>query len=213
MRDCLVDSFPLRGINKREVARHTMPAKKSAKPSAKTEAQKAGLTDQQWNLIDHYFTPEVKFNKTEACRRAGYANPDKQCGRLFGNKKIVREIERRRRRLAEHFKVGPQEVLAELSKIGFLNVHDFGEPNAQGYYHIDLKSMTREQKAAIAEIKPVYEKGVQVGQMVKFHDKIAALDKLARNLGLFNDSLKLEGDEDFAQMIIAAKRRVKAEQE
>ena len=189
-------------------------AKPGPKPkSAKTAAQKAGLTDQQWNLIDHYFDPDVKFNKTEACRRAGYANPDKQNGRLFGNKKIVREIERRRRRLAEHFKVGPQEVLAELTKIGFVNVFDFGEPNDEGFYIVDPTKLTRDQMAAVAEIKPILNQktGEQIGQLVRFHDKIAALDKLARNLGLFNDSLKLEGSEDFAQMIIAAKQRVRAQ--
>lgn len=190
-------------------------AKPGPKPKgAKTKAQKAGLTDQQWNLIDHYFTEEVKFNKTEAARRAGYAQPESQSGRLFANKKIVAEIERRRRRLAEHFKVGPQEVLAELAKVGFLNIADFGEPDEDGFYHIDFGQMSRDQKAAIAEIQPVYDKdGAQIGQKVKFYDKIAALDKLARNLGLFNDSLKLEADGDFAQMIIAAKMRARKERQ
>lgn len=210
---------------------HNYPEKRKStkKPGPKrgpkqTFVQKAGLTDMEWEAVNHYFTPEVNFNKTEALRRAGYAHPAAQVSRVFGRKEVVAELDKRRKARTEQFKVGEAEVLSELQKIAFYNIYDFCEQDedgklivdSRGYASISLANATREQMAAISEfvvethMEGRGEDAVPVTKL-KFKplDKMAALDKLCRHLGLFNDKLKVEAGENFANAILEAKKRIR----
>ena len=215
--------------------KHNYPAKRKSKGKkpgprpgpVKTSVEKKGLTDLEWEAINHYFTPEVNFNRTEALRRAGYAHPGAQVTRVFHRPAVVKEIDRRRKGRAELFKVGEAEVLQELSKIAFFNMADFAKNDdngdfvltEDGHLIINMANVNREQLAAIGEytIETYYEgtgdDAVPV-KKVKFKpfDKMGALDKLARHLGLFQDRIKIEGEDNLATAILAARRRVRQEE-
>ena len=182
----------------------------------KTFAAKAGLTDLEWEAVNHYFTRDVNFSRTEACRRAGYAHPHSQSSRMFSRPAVVAEVERRRALLAEDFKVGPAEILNELSKVAFFNMLDYGEIDKDGYFRINLSDASREQMAAIGEFTiETYMEGrgetAQEVKKIKFKpmDKMQALDKLARHLGLFDDKLSLTVEGNLGQQILAAKKRAR----
>ena len=182
----------------------------------KTFAGKAGLTDLEWESVNHYFTSDVNFNRSEACRRAGYKHPGTQSSRMFGRPAVVAEIERRRAKLAEDFKIGPAEILNEFRKVAFFNMLDYGKIDSEGYFQIDLNDVTREQMAAIGEFTiETYNEGrgedAREVKKIKFKplDKLSALEKLARHLGLFDDKLSVSIEGDLGQQIIAAKKRVR----
>ena len=68
--------------------------------------------------------------------------------------------------------------------------------------------MTTTQRAAIAGLELSEEfatedgKPIGVLKKIKFADKLVALDKLARHLGMFNDKIKLVGDKDNPLMLL-----------
>ena len=186
----------------------------------KTFAGKAGLTALEWEAVDYYFTAEVNFNRTEACRRAGYRHPGPQAYRVFSRPAVVAEVERRRAKLAEDFKIGPAEILNEISKIAFFNMADYGTIDKDGFFRINLTDVTREQMAAIGEFtieSHVEGKGkdAHVVRKIKFKpmDKMAALEKLARHLGLFDDKLNVTVNGGLGSQIIAAKKRLREEKD
>jgi hypothetical protein len=51
----------------------------------------------------------------------------------------------------------------------------------------DLKNLTRKQSRAIAKVRQRTSKGGDVTIEIELHDKLQALDKLCRVLGLFSD--------------------------
>ena len=182
-----------------------------------TSVEKAGLTDKEWAAVGWYFHADVNFNRSEACRRAGYKCPVEQSHKVFHRPQVVAEIERRRAELTQEFKVSSSEVLAELQKMAFFNLGDYGEINKDGDFVVDLTDITREQMAALAgyEVETYTEKRDGEAREVKKvkikpPDKLGALDRLARHFGLLNDTMQVNVNTDLAQQIIAAKSRLKA---
>jgi phage terminase small subunit len=80
-----------------------------------------------------------------------------------------------------------------MAKIGFSNMGDYLKcPEGGGDPYFDYASLTREQKAALKELTvESWIKGKdQLVKKIKFrlHDKLAALDKLGRHLGMFREA-------------------------
>jgi phage terminase small subunit len=73
-------------------------------------------------------------------------------------------------------------VIAELAKIGFHNVQDFVNG---GNSILELKHLDANKTAAISAVKTTLKADGDLVSEVKFHDKIAALEKLGRHLGIF----------------------------
>ena len=163
------------------------------------------------SVINYYFDPEVNYNKTEALRRAGYGHPANQVTRFFTRRNVVEEIDRRRKQLQTTFDIGPKQILMELSKIGFVNVVDLMDEKGNITLK-QLKALSREQTAAISELTPVYgDDGEVLGYKIKLLSKLDALDKIARNLGMFKDTTDVNLQFNFAQQIIDARNRVRSE--
>jgi phage terminase small subunit len=81
-----------------------------------------------------------------------------------------------------------------MAKIGFSNMGDYLKCNPGGDPYFDYESLTSEQKAALAEVTvESYVDGrgkdAQMVKKIKFKlaDKLAALDKLGRHLGMFKE--------------------------
>lgn len=185
-------------------ARNARRKPKPRNSPVQTSVEQAGLTPREWAAVNWYFHPEVNYNKVEACRRAKYAHPRSQAHRIFGRPAVVAEIERRRAEMAVEMDLGPADVLNEFRKMAFFNIADYGEVDPEtGEFVFNLNDLSREQLAAITGIK--YDKQ---GRMVVETSKLEALEKLARNLGLFNDKLHLDASDDLAQAILKAKERV-----
>ena len=167
--------------------------------------------------VGWYFHSDVNFNRTEACRRAGYKQPDKQASVVFHRPAVVAEVERRRVEISQEFKVGAAEILLELQKLAFFNLGDYGEIDPiNGDFLINLSDVNRDQMAALGSIEVEVRmegKGEDAREVkkirIKAPDKLGALDRLARHYGLLSDSMNVNVSTDLAAQIIAAKKRLK----
>ena len=74
----------------------------------------------------------------------------------------------------------PSRIIAEIAKVAAVNTADFVTIDEQGQPHIDFSGVKRRHMAAISSIENT-EKGVKY----KAHDKLKALDMLARMVRLY----------------------------
>lgn len=125
-----------------------------------------------------------------ASREAGF-NPHYYVGALK-NEFFIQVIGHYRQKRANKFNVDADRVIAELCKIAFGNIGDFVEIERDGTPRIDCSDVGHDELAAVAEItQDTYyegrgEEAVAVKKTkIKFHNKVAALEQLARRFNLF----------------------------
>jgi len=139
----------------------------------------ANLTDKQRRFIDEYM---VDLNATQAAIRAGYS--EKTAGQQgFENLKkpeIQNEISKRQKVLSEKLKLKSEDVLREYANIAFANIGMVAEWDGET---VTLKKSSDLSERAIQAICEVAN--TDSGVKVKMHSKVAALDALAKHLGLF----------------------------
>src|SRR5262245_10836584 len=153
------------------------------------------LPPKQARFVEEYL---VSLNATEAARKAGYKQPNKQGPRLLVNVGIAAAIAAAKAERSRECKVEAARVLQELALVAFSDlgqVLDFtgGEPALRPACEIP-----EDARRALASVKVRrYTEGrgddareVEVTEF-KFWDKLAALDKLARHLGLLKDGAEV----------------------
>lgn len=140
------------------------------------------------NIQHELFAQEyiVDFNATQAAIRAGYNNPNpgslrRQAHDLYHNKQIrARIVELLHERRGE-YAVTVTRVVQELARIAFASPLDvLDEFNGARIMYKRLEDIPKKHRAAIKSLKIS-----RAGVSVEFHDKVAALDKLARHLGMY----------------------------
>ena len=156
------------------------------------------ITAKQYRFCQEYVSD---LNATQAVIKAGYSKKaaKEQGSRLLANVRVAKEIARLQKAVAERAEVRATDVLLELKKIAFSNLLEYLEYDASG--RITLKAsaeLTPELTAAIGEVKQRYDSQGNVRSMdFKLHDKLAALDKLARHLKLFEGDSNKNGNAGF----------------
>ena len=155
------------------------------------------LTQKQKAFVDEYL---IDLNATRAYKAAYKAcKSDKAAAssssKLLRNPKIVEYLSKRQSELQQRTNVTQDRVIQELASIAFSDIVDFVKVEiVNGYPSVMIaptKDIPARKRAAIAGIK----QGAN-GVEVKLHNKLEALDKLGRHLGLFNDTDSDEGMED-----------------
>ena len=141
----------------------------------------AKLTEKQKRFVAEYL---VDLNATQAAIRAGYS--PKTANRIgsqnLSKVDVQTEIEKRRASLRNKLEITQEKVLEELAAIAFANGADFATVNQNGIVRITPTSeLPEEKRKAIASIKEG-----QYGTEVKVHDKVKALELLAKHLGMFD---------------------------
>jgi phage terminase small subunit len=148
------------------------------------------LTGKQKLFVEEYL---VDLNASRAAVRAGYQGKwAGNCGRRNLQKPHVRAAieEAQAPRLAE-IDLDARRVLAELARIAQANVLDYMRFDAAGEPVVDLRRLDREQASALSEVvveevKPA--KGAAKRKVrFRLHDKLGALDKLAKHYGLYRE--------------------------
>lgn len=162
------------------------------------------LTAKQKQFCEEYL---IDLNGSQAAIRAGYSKKT-SCAIAEENlrkpaiKTYVQELKAKR---SERTTVTADMVIAELAKIGFHNVQDFVNG---GNNVLELKHIDSNKTAAVAGVKTKLKEDGSVETEIKFHDKVAALEKLGRHLGIFekdNDQRKIELPAAFKVEIVEAK--------
>lgn len=118
------------------------------------------------------------------------------------------------RKLREKMTVNSTTILEELAKLGYANMADFVVLNENGIPQFDLSGLTHAQSAAISEMTIdtyVEGRGEAAREIksikLKLSPKIGALELLGKNLKMWTDVVRNEGDADLAEEIRAARAR------
>jgi len=157
------------------------------------------MTEKQKRFCDEYL---IDLNATQAAIRAGYSSrsADKIGSQLLGKTRVQEKIRESQAELRERNGITQDSVVKELANIGFANCAGFvsvetkeGLVNGRVVYYntvtiVETNKLTNEKQAALAGIK----QGAN-GVEVKLHDKVRALELLGRHLGIFNDSIDING--------------------
>jgi phage terminase small subunit len=156
------------------------------------------LTEKQKAFAAEYL---VDMNATNAARRAGYSvrTAGAEGCKLLRLPKISAAIETAQRERAQRVEITANMVVQELAKIAFSNMSDYVTVEtvgkAKGQVSIDLSCLTRDQFAAIGEIRiEDIESGKRTGKRTTFKllDKRQALVDLGKHLGLFVERKQVE---------------------
>lgn len=166
------------------------------------------LTPKQERFVAEYL---VDLNATQAAIRAGYSErtADKQGSQLLGKTSIAAAIQEAQAKRSDRTEITQDRVLQELARIGFADIRKavawgsapdgaIDDEGAPAEYPVELKPSSEvddETAAAISEISLTAQ-----GVKLKMHDKLSALEKLARHLGMLNGSGA--GDDDAPSLTI-----------
>jgi len=152
------------------------------------------LTPKQARFVDEYL---VDLNATKAAIRAGYSENGAhvQGSQLLSNPKVSDLIVAKRAELSKKTEITQERVLLELKRIAFSNMKNLAEWSDDiGVQFKDLSEIPDDVSATISEIASdaTHLKGgmILVKRRVKLHDKMKALDMLAKHLDLFKESPK-----------------------
>lgn len=133
----------------------------------------------------------IDLNATQAAIRAGYSE---STARQIGSENLSKPdiqsyISELQLQLAKNANVTPEMVISELKKVGFSNIQDFID---EGNTIKDLSSIPRDVAASVKTIKKVVtewgsgdDAGTKTSVSFEVYDKLAALEKIGRHLGIF----------------------------
>ena len=147
------------------------------------------LTAKQKAFVAEYL---VDLNATAAAIRAGYS--EKRAAeigyQLLQKTTVQAAIQEALQAREKRTLITQDRVLAELGKIGFSDLKDFVEFGPDG---VSLKQDADVDGAVVAEVS---ETATQLGssKKIKLHDKMKALELIARHLGMLNDKLAITGE-------------------
>lgn len=140
------------------------------------------MTPKQQRFVEEYL---IDLNGTQAAIRAGYGprRASESARRTLKNLEVADAIAagmRAKRRRAE---ISADRVIEEYARIAFADIAEFVRFGPDGMEILEVAALSKEQTAAIAEVT---ESKTQRGGTVRFklHDKLAALNALARHLGM-----------------------------
>src|SRR4051794_12014195 len=138
------------------------------------------LTPKQAKFVQEYL---VDLNATRAACRAGYspATAGQQADRLLRNAKVAAAVQAALDERSERTRLKADAVIEELRRIAFANIADYVAWNHEKVIFLNSQKMTPESLSAVAQVSYDRNGGVQV----RLHDKIAALDKLMKQLGKY----------------------------
>lgn len=152
------------------------------------------LNDKQKRFCREYV---IDLNATQAAIRSGYSK--KTCGSignaLLQKVEIQTFIKKLQVKIQERTEITADKIVQELAKIGFSNIQDLMQ---EGFEFKDIISLKPEKSAVIQSVKcctttrmlgEIQETTKEV--QVKVYDKISALEKIGRHIGMFKDKLDI----------------------
>lgn len=87
--------------------------------------------------------------------------------------------------------ISTKEIMAELAKIARANAGDFFEWGPGGITVIPKEKLSRDQQSVVSEVSETVTKDGGTIR-IKLHDKLGALNALARIMGMNKDNVNLE---------------------
>lgn len=150
------------------------------------------MNERQRRFIAEYL---VDFNGAHAAARVGYTkrHAARTAVRLLRHPEIAAEIAKAKEAQAAQRRVTADRVLLEYARIAYADMRDFVDWGPAGMTLRPKDKIGDWEAGAIADVVPAGRDG-KSGR-IRLHDKKAALDALARHLGLFSPNASM-GKED-----------------
>jgi phage terminase small subunit len=145
--------------------------------------KEASLTPRQQRFVEEY---PIDLNAKEAAIRAGYAPAKAQtmAVRLLRLPAVKEAVERALAARSDQARVTADRVIEAYARIAFADLRHFFDWGPEGATLRPKEALSEWDAGAIAEIELPGANGK--GARLRLHDKKAALDALARHLGLFD---------------------------
>lgn len=165
------------------------------------------LTDKQKRFVVEYL---VDSNAAQAAIRAGFSKKTAKVkgAQLLKHPEIAAAIRKRQQKIDQKLEITAERVLQEIAKLAFSNIQDFTKVDDNGKPVLDFSNVTRDQYAAVQEIREDATGGAGDGERkvvlrttVKLSDKTKNLELLGRHLKLFTDKVEVTGFEELAERI------------
>ena len=176
------------------------------------------LTPKQEMFVLEYL---IDFNATAAAERAGYTGKSRDVIAKIGHG-LLQKVEvqtalavaRAQRR--ERLTIDGDNVVMELARIAFARMTDVARWDDDEVTLFDSDQLDDDARAVVKEIRTTRtDRTMRSGEVevthrrtVVMHDKLAALDKLARYLGIYQDGLTIKWDQ-IDRVDLAARMGVK----
>lgn len=161
------------------------------------------LTPQQQRFVEEYLIDNS--SQSKAAIRAGYSihSATVNASRLMRQQKIRDAIAEGQAERAKRLGITQDRVLQELALIAFANLKDVISKNADGDTDIDMSNMDRSVAAALAEVSVSTKGGKTKVRTAKARlaDKISALEKLGKHLGMFTEKIEHTGVLSLEQLV------------
>lgn len=164
------------------------------------------LSEKQKKFCREY---QIDLNATQAAIRAGYSKKtaNEQGARLLANVSIQAFMKTLIDAQVKRTEITADMVIKELAKVGFANLQDYVKA---GFSIEDIQELERDHAAAIESIRVKQTGGDYPSTEINFklHDKISALEKLGRHLGIFekdNEQSKTDNNITFTETILSKK--------
>ena len=172
------------------------------------------LTLKQERFIHEFIIYANATNAYQKVYNCTHSTADTNGARLLGNARIQAAIAEQNKKLLDKYQITEEEILQEFAAIAFQDIKNIF--NDDGTLK-QLKDLSPEARKTIAGIEVTSISGgsgeddKQYGMLhkVKLNDKLKALDALARTMAMFKDRLAVGVDDDLANLILKARKRIK----
>jgi phage terminase small subunit len=100
---------------------------------------------------------------------------------------VILRIDEIRRRISERLEVDRNRVADELGEIAFANIADYLDFDSERITIKELRKLTRRKSRAIKTVRQRTSKDGETVIELELHDKLQAIEKLAKVLGYYSD--------------------------
>lgn len=173
------------------------PAKREKKAVKKREK---GLTSRQQRFVEEYL---LDLNATQAAIRAGYApaNADKQGWQQLEKPRVSAAIQKAKAARTERTNVTADKVVRELARVGFSDVQSVARVTDEGIAVRLSEDWTEDDSRCVQSIGESFDKSGRRQVTVKLHDKMRALEALAKHTKVYDDSPNVNVNIPWAEMM------------
>nr|DAK45868.1 MAG TPA: Terminase small subunit [Caudoviricetes sp.] len=165
------------------------------------------LTEKQKRFVEEYL---IDMNGARAARAAGYSESAARetASRLLKTPEVAQAIRKARESLSERTEITQDWVLQRWAAIADVDKRAFFDDAGRLR---PVSEWTREMALAVDGLDVTETDGeiaVKISKL-KLSSSKAALDSIARHLGMFKDKVEVSVDETLAERIARAKARLK----
>jgi len=165
---------------------------------------KDGLNPKQRLFVDEYIKT---LNAKQSAIKAGYsaATAAAAASRLLTHVNVKAVVQKAFDERSKRNQMEADEVLREFARLARSDITNYLEVTEEGVIVKPSKDYGEDASRAICEVSETFSRTGKRQIKFKTHDKIRALEGLAKHLGLMIDKHEVKIDTDWADLFVQAK--------